>query len=226
MLKGKVLPVAELTVPQSEIMFNIMQKYYNNILWNNFIADLQKKRDVVLLCDENDAIYGFTTLSIFNYNQNIQLVFSGDTIIEKEYWADNDLQRVWLINAINYSELFTGKTYWLLLSKGYRTYRYLCLFFKEFYPCWDMETPHDLQGIIDTFAVEHFGSKYKNGIYAAGKDYLKEEYDYGNAAIRKDKNCEFFLAANPGYQSGDELVCLCELSLDNLSKVGRRTLGR
>ncbi len=36
---------------------------------------------------------------------------------------------------------FDGKTYWLLLSKGYKTYKFLHTFFNAFYPCVDVETP-------------------------------------------------------------------------------------
>ncbi len=31
-----------------------------------------------------------------------------------------------------------------------------------------------------------------------------------------------FLKRNPGYTVGDELLCLCELSRDNLTRAGRR----
>ena len=226
MLLGKTLPAAGLTERQIKTMFRIMQNYYDNILWDNFVSDLRNKRDVVLLCDDNDAIHGFTTLTVFAHGEHAQLLFSGDTIVEKEYWGDNNLPHAWLINALGYAQNFKGKTYWLLLAKGYKTYKYLHTFFNEFYPRAQTATPQHLQEIIDAFANKQFGAKYQNGVYVEGKDFLKGEYaDIGEAQLR-DKNTAFFIERNPGYKNGNELVCLCEISVGNLNRLGRRILGR
>jgi hypothetical protein len=42
------------------------------------------------------------------------------------------------------------------------------------------------------------------------------EKDQGRPEVR------FFLAANPGYVRGDELLCLCRLAPDNLTPIARR----
>ena len=39
---------------------------------------------------------------------------------------------------------------------------------------------------------------------------------------RKRPDVAYFLQCNPGYASGDELVCLCELSTDNMRPLTRR----
>ena len=226
MIQGKVVPVANLSDKQMNDMFAIMQKYYDNIEWNNFYNDLTRKLDTVILCDESDTIKGFTTLALFEYRENIRILFSGDTVVEREYWGANNLPHIWAKNAIEHSENFMGTTYWLLLSKGYKTYRYLHAFFNEFYPRFDAETPKFAIDIIDGFCRQNWGEKYQNGVIKMGKDYLKD----GVAAIdekqMKDKNTAFFVEKNPNYQKGDELVCLAEISLPNLNKLGRKILGR
>ena len=40
-----------------------------------------------------------------------------------------------------------------------------------------------------------------------------------------DPHVAFFLAQNPGHAKGDELVCLTELSDENLTRAGRRMVG-
>jgi hypothetical protein len=127
---------------------------------------------------------------------------------------------------MKYAEKSGGLTYWFLLSKGYKTYKYLNTFFNEYYPRVDTETPAKIQHIMDTFAKRQYGGKYRNGVWAAGNDYLKEEYDYTKEIAARDKNTAFFLEKNPGYMKGDELICLCEISVNNLNKLGRRVLGR
>jgi hypothetical protein len=224
MLKGKAVAVNEIRLGDVKNMFRIMQIYYENITETNFISDLLKKQDVVLLLDENGEIRGFTTLAIFSYDKKTRLLYSGDTIVEKKYWGDHDLMRVWIQNAMKHSENFDGETYWLLLSKGYKTYKYLTSFFNEYYPSKDAETPQNIKEIMDNFAHSQFGEKYKNGVFNEGKDFLKQEFAEIDERQRRDKNVAFFLEKNPGYTVGDELVCITKLSKDNLNKVGRRIL--
>jgi len=226
MLESAVLQVKKLTSEQIEAMYAIMQVYYGNTSFETFTVELGKKKDVVLLLDESGEIRGFTTFAIFPYDMQTQLLYSGDTIVEKEYWGKHNLSQAWINNAMKYAEKFDGKSYWFLLSKGYKTYKYLNTFFNEYYPRVDTETPESVQLIMDTFAVQQYGEKYRNGVWEAGNDFLREEYDHTDEAAKRDKNTAFFLEKNPGYINGNELICLCEISINNLNKVGRRVLGR
>ena len=226
MLKSKIVEVENLRISQTKKMFSIMSKYYANISEVNFYNDLLNKAEVALFCDENREIRGFTTLAIFLHDDHTQHLFSVDTIIEKEYWGSNDLSHAWINNALSHAERFYGRTFWLLLTKGYKTYKFLPTFFNEFYPRFDTETPIEMQKIMDEFAINQFGDKYKNGVFIEGKDFLKDEFADISKTNLKDDNVLFFLKKNPDYKKGDELICLCELSVNNLNKLGRRVLGK
>ncbi|MDR3294223.1 MAG: hypothetical protein LBT26_00115 [Clostridiales Family XIII bacterium] len=222
---GTVVARDALRPEQIRAMFAIMQKYYENIQWESFVSDLDAKRDVILLRDADEVIRGFTTLAVYAAG-GAQLLFSGDTIVEQNYWGANDLIRAWLNNALVHVGKHAGDTYWLLLSKGYKTYKYLPVFLRAFYPCADAETPDFEQSLMDAFCRERYGEKYQGGVVKAGKDFLKAEIASIGAAHRKDRHTQFFLAKNPGYAKGDELVCLAKLSADNLNRAGRRMLGK
>ena len=226
MLESTVMQASEVTAGQIGAMYAIMESYYGNTSRTVFADDLRKKKDVVLLLDGHGDIRGFTTLAVYPYDAQTQLLYSGDTIVEKEYWGAHDMSQVWLNNAMPYAEGFGGATYWFLLSKGYKTYKYLTTFFHEYYPRVDTETPGRIQLIMDSFARRQYGEKYRDGVWAAGNDYLRGEYDRTREAAQKDRNAAFFLEKNPGYASGNELICLCEISLGNLNRFGRRILGR
>ncbi|MDR0571127.1 MAG: hypothetical protein LBG71_07935 [Clostridiales Family XIII bacterium] len=225
MLKGTVIRIKDLTGAQMKSMYLIMTKYFDNIIESAFYDDLSRKEDAVLLCDENGIIHGFTSLAIFPQDESTQLIFSGDTIIEKEHWGKSDLHSIWLKNALAHAGKFNGKTYWLLLSKGIRTYKFLPTFFNEFYPHVDTDTPNEIQKIVDRFAREQFGDKYQNGVWVAGKDFLKEDFAVIREEQLKNKTVAFFLEKNPDYKRGNELVCITELSVDNLNRAGRKILG-
>ena len=55
-------------------------------------------------------------------------------------------------------------------------------------------------------------------------DFLRENVVVLSEKQLKNKNIQFFLEKNPNYQKGDELVCLAEISFDNLTNLGKRVL--
>ncbi len=232
MLKGSVVKTEKLTNADIDSMYGLMSCYYENIKKDNFISDLSKKFQAILLKDEENNIKGFTTVVLYDIEVNktpIKLLFSGDTVIHKDFWSNNDLMPVWIKNVMELKKEFSEKLYWLLISKGYKTYKYLSALYKEFYPRYDTATPDFNQKIMDKFGEIFYPNNYdkKSGLIVMNKvkDYLKEEY----AAIPKekllDKNIQFFLEKNPNYFKGNELVCVTELSVENLNKAGRRILG-
>jgi len=42
-----------------------------------------------------------------------------------------------------------GRYVWLLITSGFRSYRFLPLFWREFYPRYDSVTPQQVQQLID-----------------------------------------------------------------------------
>lgn len=233
MLKGSVVFVKDLSLQEKDNMFELMSCYYENTKKENFIFDLSKKYQVILLKDDDtDNIKGFSTLVLYNMtidNQNIKLLFSGDTVIDKEYWSNNNLMQVWIKNAIDLKQKSSEKLYWLLISKGYKTYKYLSTMYNEYYPCYSKNTPEFEQKIIDKFGEIFYPNNYDKEkgliIMNKSKDYLKEEFSKIPQSKLKDPNINFFALKNPEFYNGNELVCITELSVDNLNKSGRRMLG-
>ena len=233
MLKGKVYKAIELNKQELKQMFQLMSVYYANLKEKNFLSDFQKKDNVIILRDEKDGIIkGFSTILFHNLkikNENVKILFSGDTIIHKNYWAHNNLANVWLKYAIKKQKEFNTPLYWLLISKGYKTYKYLNTFFEEYYPNPDKKTPDFEQSIIDKFGETFYKYEYdkKNGILNMNKkkDYLKEEYAIIPDNKLKDKTIKFFIEKNPEYYNGNELVCITNLSEGNLNNAGKRLLG-
>ena len=50
--------------------------------------------------------------------------------------------------------------YWYLISKGYRTYRFLPVFFREFYPRHDVATPPVEAAVLYALGRRKFGDSY------------------------------------------------------------------
>jgi hypothetical protein len=118
-----------------------------------------------------------------------------------------------------------GKYYWLLLTSGFRTYRFLPVFWRNFFPTHDAAMPAELRRLRDYLAHERFGEQFTSSlgiVRFCQPQRLKGELGAIPAERINDPHVAFFLAHNPGHASGDELVCLTELCAENLTAAGRR----
>jgi hypothetical protein len=119
----------------------------------------------------------------------------------------------------------SGRLYWLLLSSGFRTYRFLPVFWREFHPRFDAPLPAAVRARRDFLATQRFGGRYcaDSGIVCLDPpQVLRPELRALPLARRDDPHVAFFLDRNPGWRQGDELVCLTEISFENLTPAGRR----
>ncbi len=152
-------------------------------------------------------------------------IFSGDTIIHKDYWGSFELFKGFCEIFIEYGKPF-DEYFWFLISKGYKTYKMLPLFFKEFYPSYKKPTPIYEKSIIDAFGKERYPDEYNeksgNVEYNKTKDRLKKGVANIDEKHSKDKHIEFFANKNPGHIDGNDIVCLTSLKEDNIRKTAYR----
>lgn len=232
MLKSAIIKVSELTQNNIETMFNLMSEYYDNLKKENFISDLKEKEDIIILKDEFNELKGFSSIIILDLSvkgETVKLLFSGDTIIHHKYWGNTDVIKTWLEYAYKKLDSFSEKFYWLLFSKGYKTYKYLPVFFYEFYPRIDTVIPEFEQELLDTYGYTYYKNAYnkEQGIIELDpkKDYLKDWVAEIAENKLNDKNVAFFVQKNPDYKKGNELVCLARITRENLKKIGRKIVG-
>jgi hypothetical protein len=232
-LKGEALPRSDLTDQDIQNMFSIFRDYYENTTPEIFRRDLDNKNWVIILRDpESKSIQGFSTLAFYESvvkGKPVGVVYSGDTIIRPAYWGTSELPQIWGRSVLRIGAQLPQPLYWLLISSGYKTYRFLPTFFKEFYPRYDRPTPPEVQEIIDHLAGERFGAKYypELGIvrFAEGATPLREGVADITERHLKDPHIAFFADKNPGHTQGDELVCLTRIGLGNFTAGAVSLLG-
>jgi hypothetical protein len=212
-------------------MYELMCAHYEGVSEPQFLADLQAKQWVILLFDRG-ALCGFSTQVLFDHSrlgQPVKILFSGDTIIDRNHWGSLALPVAWgrLMLSLQAASSDTG-LYWLLTSKGYKTYRFLPVFFREFYPCCTRETPAFEKALLTSVALAKFGKRFDptNGILRAerGGQRLQEGIAEIDDKRLRDPHVAFFQKMNPGHRRGDELVCLTRFHPDNLTDYIRRQL--
>lgn len=204
-------------------MYALYEKYYEATSPEIFAADLAHKSHVFELRDDG-GLCGFSTLEVIDLELEgaaQRVLFSGDTIIRHEYWGEQTL-------ATAFCE-FAGRLkaarpdlslHWLLISKGYRTYRYLNLFSREYYPSCKAPTPPAVQQRLDALARRKFGSAYDStsGLvrFPRSRGQLRAPWAQIRDNLRERPEVRFFVEHNPRFAQGEELVCLAELDLANL----------
>ncbi len=211
-------------------MFALFEHYYADTQFARFAADLAEKDFVLLLRDEAGGLQGFSTLAVYARTfagRRVRVLFSGDTVVDENHWGQQALAFAWLRLAGDLKAEHPDQAlYWLLISKGHRTYRYLSAFSREYFPAPDQITPQPMAELMEFLARDRFGAAYDTAAgvlrFPQSQGHLRDTFAQIPDAHLRLPAVEFFLARNPGYVHGDELVCLCELSADNLQPIARR----
>ena len=229
-LFARVVARNRLNDSETEAMYALYSRYYSACDSTLFARDLQEKDYVIVLRISAGRVCGFTTLLLIDFDLRggrKRAIFSGDTVIHHEYWGTQALALAWcrMAGTIK-SESPELPLYWFLIVKGYRTYRYLPLFARIFYPTWRRQTPADAQAIMDYLATQKFGDAYKRDLgivrFERSLGHLAGEWADIPRHVAKHRDVRYFLDRNPGYAQGDELVCFTELDESNLRSFALR----
>src|ERR1700722_2157889 len=220
-LSGRLLAVSDLSVADRDSMLDLMQRHYVQVEPSRFLADLAEKHWVIQVIDPStNRLCGFSTqmlLEVAVDGRRIHSLFSGDTIVDRRHWGDPVLSHVWGRLALSLIDQLRGRElYWFLISQGYRTYRFLPVFFRAFYPRTATETPRSMKQILDALAGHKFAERYDSelGIVRANADHYRLRNDLAEVTSgrRNDPHVDYFLRRNSGHSNGDELCCLAPLT--------------
>jgi hypothetical protein len=229
-MQSRLVGTEELLKEDWLAMYLLLSKHFEGVKADVFQADLSSKNWVILLFDKNThQIKGFSTLLMYDSEfegEKFSVVYSGDTIVDPSAWSSSALSRNWIASIQKLRrEYANGKLYWLLISSGYRTYRFLPLFWQEFYPRYDAPTPKRILSLMESLSRDRFGQYYdkKAGVVRFPHPHALRNGLKGIPIERlQDPHIQFFACQNSGHLQGDELVCLTEICEENLTSAGKR----
>lgn len=225
-LKSLVRERSALNADDVAAMACLFDRYYEGANPGQFAHDLAGKTHVIELRDGN-ALCGFSTLCVDDVDASagqprpIRVIFSGDTIIDHAYWGEQALALAFCRFAGSIKSADPGRPlYWLLISKGHRTYRYLHLFARSYHPRHDGAVSPSLARLAADLAQRRFGDAYDPRTelvrFGPAATRLRPQWHDERSEKRPSPAVAYFLRRNPQYAQGDELVCLCELEPSNL----------
>lgn len=220
---------AELSSGTIEEMFAVFSENFEQSSVEIFQRDLSGKDWVILLRDEQNCVQGFSTLALYETEfegQKMSVVYSGDTIIRREYWGTPQLPSTWIKTVLEKSQSMQQPLYWLLISSGYKTYRFLSVFYKTFYPHYACPTPPHIQALMHHLASQRFGDDYiaELGVvrFKVGATPLRDGVAVVTDERLHDPHVAHYIKMNPHHDQGDELVCITQVHPDNFTPAGRR----
>lgn len=230
-LRGRLVARGALARSETAAMRSLLERHFEGVDGTTFEADLAGKTHAVLLEDASGRLQGFTTFHIAATRVDggpLTIVYSGDTIVTPAAWGTTVLPRAWIRAVYDLrAGLPPGKLYWLLLTSGFRTYRFLSVFWRRFHPRFDGPTPARARRLLEALSRERFGDLYdaEAGVVRFQRpQVLRPELLEVPTGRQLDPHVRFFLERNPGFVHGDELVSLTSLEPDNLTPAGRRML--
>jgi len=223
---GTIRDIADLTDDRRDEMFALMVDYYDNMRRPDFDADLEEKEWVIEIEDAlTGELRGFSTQMVFDVEvagRPVRALFSGDTIIDRRHRQRSPLAGLWGRLALQIMSASPDHDlYWFLISKGYKTYRFLPLFFHEFHPRFDQPMPARERDVLDAFARHKYPAAYDRSaqIVRADPDGCRLRPGVADVTLKRtrDPHVQFFCERNPRHAWGDELCCLAPLTPDNFT---------
>ncbi|MBW4676539.1 MAG: hypothetical protein KME52_21755 [Desmonostoc geniculatum HA4340-LM1] len=227
MIEAFLVPIVLLSQVERQEMFYLFNTHFEEVNRQQFEADLSNKQWTVLLKQEG-ILKGFSTLRFYEAvlkDEPVTIVYSGDTITDPSIWSSPVLAKAWIAAIQEIHGHRQERLFWLLISSGYRSYRFLTTFAKEFYPRYDRQTPTEVAAFMQHIATQQFGEFYHptEGIVRfANPQILRSQLCTIAVEKLQDPDIAFFVQKNPGHINGDELVCLTEFTQANLTSAGLR----
>ena len=226
-----LLPRDGLSCTQRDEMYALLSQHFDGVTREQFERDLAEKNWVVEI-RRDDRLLGFSTLLVCEAHLDgraLTAIYSGDTVVSPEAWGSPALARTW-IAAVNHLRAAcpSRSCYWLLLTSGFRTYRFLPVFWREFFPRHATPTPPQEERLLHHLAATRYGAWHdaSSGIVRFPRPQrLRDQLGAVPTGRAADSDIAFFLTRNPGHADGDELACLTEISEHNLTAAGRRMLS-
>lgn len=219
--------IVELTLSERATMFGLLSLEFLGIRREDFIHDLEEKDAVALLRKESrdGEIVGFSTLMLLELpidGRKVRAVFSGDTTVLPEFRSSGGIGVEVGRYFMKALETFQDhEIYYVLISKGWRTYKVLPFFFKNFAPKHDAPTSIHDKAIMDAFGKVKYPKDYDpdQGLIMFSKETQRLIPGSIDAIPPQDPDLhtQFFLKKNPTYLSGTELVCVGSVQVANFA---------
>lgn len=232
-IEHATVAVKDLTERERGEMFLLLERYYLGVERQTFERDLAEKEHVMILRElaADGRLVGFSTLVRLDVEvcgRPLGAIFSGDTVVEEKFRRSRGLAYEVTRYFAALLELSAAPLYYVLICKGWRTYRILPFLFREFSPRFDKPTPAAHRRVMDAFCALKFPEEYdaESGlvVFRGQAQRVRPESAEAVGRARSDPHIEFFARKNPNHLRGDEMVCVAPVAEWNFTEAFHKLL--
>ncbi len=230
-MRGRLFPQRELAQDRCRAMLELFQSHFADVDPDQFRSDLAGKDWIINLEDDAGNLVGFSSLlvrTLSHQGRDQGVLYSGDTIMDPRAWRSSILAQTWGHTVFHLkAQMGHIPFWWVLLSSGFRTYRFLPVFFRDFWPCPNRDVSPERVAFAHRLALDQYGEAFfpQEGLVRFSKPQVLRPHLNNHLNTRlKDPFVAFFVENNPQHHLGDELLCLAEVSQDNLRPAAHRIL--
>ncbi len=219
-LRAHTVPVSDVDDAALARLWALFAGTYADVDEATFRADFRAKDRVILLDD--GALQGFSTLKEVRVEVEGRThvgTFSGDTVVHPDHWGTRVLGRAFLAHMFGRRLRHpVGPYWWVLISKGYKTYLLMANNFPEHWPRREVPTPPATRAVMDAFGRAIFADAYHPEDAVVRWESPRGRLRPGIADItpelsRTRSRVAFFELKNPGWARGEELFCLARMDV-------------
>lgn len=231
-IRSRTLRRERLSDIQIDEMFELFQQYYANADRERFRSDLNEKSHVIMYF-VSGRVAGFSTLIARSFAETgkARFLFSGDTVLRKDIWGMKRLKVDFGLFVLKQRFFHPfNPFYYMLISKGFKTYLLIRKNLRRSYPNCFEPTPETHQKMVDFFYRKKFGDEYhaEEGLirYHSLRDSVKGGVADPTLEQLKDPDIAYFVKRNPRYAEGEELACIAEVQFADIARTVLRHLMR
>jgi hypothetical protein len=198
-----------------------------------FGASIRAKRDLVLLRGDDGRLLGIATVELFDLTsagRRVTVIHAGNAAFADETRGQSRVQRIGLRYFLGAKRRRPWQPVYLAYTTfSWRSYLMLTRNFRLSWPRRDTALPGSEADLYRQLGLRLLGERYDPvaGVARNLDRRLRPDIAAIPARLGDDPDLRYFRTRNPGYASGDVLLCLAPLSLTNWWSVARRmTLRR
>jgi len=214
-----------------EAMFALLHRYYDDVTPDRFATDLAEKDHVFSFWSGGDLVGFSTVMCRRDHVSGADLIFSGDTVIREDFWGRKFLQSAFSQYLIM-RKLLTPhrRLFWMLISKGYKTYLMMRRNFPRSFPNPHGEPPPRIKEVMDQYYSRRFGRAYQPAAglisFETSMGTVRGDLALPPPGALEDPDIAHFVRCNPDYLRGVELACTAEIRLRDLAALVTKYVTR
>jgi hypothetical protein len=223
-IRALLRPIGELTSGEWSEVLEFGSRFFEGA----FEASLRTKHELVMLRDGAGTLVGMGAVEMFEID-GATIIHVGNTAFADETRGQSHVQRLGFRYFLRAKARHPLRPVYLAYTTfSWRTYLMLTRNFARSWPRRELALPEREGVLYRKIGARLLGERFEpeTGLVRNLDRRLRADIAAIPEKLANDADAQFFVARNPGYASGDAVLCLAPLDARNWWSVARRASRR